>query len=191
MIISAQNRFVYFHISRTGGISTSQMLYRFLGGAFHPPLHGMETPKQVESFRRVVMVRHPLERVLSLWYYNCRTPDDQRLRRGRKHDRFNGMEFDDYVQLVLSGYAPSHYNPQYAMMPQTTQLDHIGLREDDLVLRFEELPGCLMAVPGMEGRLLARMPHRNASGRSYRPKLTPAVKKYVERDMEELGYGAA
>ena len=176
MIVLKDEEIVFFHIPRTGGISLSRFLVRACGGKFVNPLHGPMPARyrgSLDYFKKIAVVREPVERLISLWRFSCHTTDanplgfddfnfrspgvQQKINPGLPaHKKYLGMSFYDFVKEINSidydAVGVSRMPGTFAN--QSTFLRHIG---------FDFCYGdCVFTIDGMI-RYLSSMFHFDRS----------------------------
>ncbi len=183
MIISYRHQFVFMHVSKTGGESTSQALLPHLGPDdiivappvhTHPPgIHRLAKHSRLDVIRAVLgheldnffkfgFVRNPWDRVVSFYHYQARVQGE----RG---------SFADFLPSGL---------PRASCTHATSGLDFVG--------RFEQLDSDFGAICAKLG-LAAILPRLNVSKRgSYRSYYDAASRtliadRYAE-DIEKFEY---
>lgn len=176
MIVSAQHEFVFCHVPRTAGRSITQILVKKLGGLYSPPLHSTRIPVKALDYRRIMVVREPLERLLSLWWAECQDPETSR------KSILQGDGLWAFVAKALGG-------PRDEYQTQSQFHEMLGMPESVLVLKYEDLPGCLEEIPGFESRYIRLLPHLNGGSLPrQRIVVDSLIKEYLEADYENFDY---
>lgn len=174
MVVNDLLRFGFAHIQRTGGRSMTEALMRLDGSRRVFPDHRMDRPAGTESYFWFLTVRDPFARE---WSHYAR-----RHGRGKRHwirQAVRRMTFSEYVAAHTS--APDLWEDH-------TQAEWCRRIRPDLILRFEDLPGCLSRLPFD----LGVYPHRNASlpmpADAYDDRTADLVRSWASEDFSQLGY---
>lgn len=135
--------------------------------------HGMEIPAEAAGFRVLLSVRHPLDRLVSLWHHRCRLH--------AYHGR-GSCSFQEFATQVAGG------RPLGWLW--TTTIDELaGELQPDALLRCESLAADLKAA----GLDVAEIPRVNESYRRswpayYTAELLQRLRPWADRDCQRFTY---
>lgn len=184
MTVSDRLKYVYVAVPRTGSQTLTRALVSAAHGRCVQPYHGWRGAASFPSdWCRFVVVRHPVARMLSWWWFSCA------MRPG-----LEGVTFGRYVEMVARWRADgANYEVPELYMPQHQWQDRIGA---DFVLQYEQMPGALAVLP-FDTDAVARYwsgnkSHETPHTRGVRDRLTrsewDAVVDLERDDFERYGY---
>ena len=196
-LYNAGNKYLFFHIFRTGGLSLRTTIdgEEILGGhvlARDVKKHFADQGRSAEwdSALKFVMVRNPFDWQVSTYQYILQAPAHD------FHTLVSAMSLTEYLRWYGEKIREPRFYGTNAYASQSEFIDDDqGNQIVDMVLRFEELPDCIHQFRGKLGLPPAEMPHINITQRKpdYREYYDDESRELVERifaeDLERFGYG--
>lgn len=215
MILSHTHRFIFIHISKTGGMSVRAALepysveperfvmrrpQKMAGDAVNPLYKVWETlllhpkaskvkdelpPEIFESYFKFAFVRNPWDWLVSMYHFILREPDVP------KHDQVKALRgFDAFVEWAVS--TPEPFPKGTTRLQSEMITDARGNLLVDFVGAYEDLAGDFSEVARVIG-IQTELPHINSSVhkdyRTYYNERTRAiVEEHFQPDIERFGY---
>ena len=184
MVVSDRLKYVYVAVPRTGSQTLTRALVSAAHGRCVEPYHGWAKAADFPAdWCRFVVVRHPVARMLSWWWFSCA------MRTG-----LEGVTFGRYVEMVREWRdSGADYEVPELYMLQSQWQDRA---KADYALQYEQMPGALSVLPfdteAIARFWLANKSHATPHTRATRDRLTRdewrAVVDLERPDFERYGY---
>jgi len=181
MIISAEHRYVYIGIPRTGSKSMNHWLCEYFEGQNHGGHHDYGVPEGAADYSIFTIVRNPYDRATSghfavTWDDQAPTQDElegcqdvqERLRRFRAVLKAREKQFQR--DMPEQSTVPLAERVREATAKNDTDGNAINQKrfieraDVKLVLYFERLPGCLKELPFVDPGNVPPYPHHPERG---------------------------
>jgi Sulfotransferase family len=212
MLISHEEpKFIFIHIQKTGGVSISNLLRRYIPtttpGRGRRHISARRALKQVENpddYFKFAFVRDPWDRLVS-WYTMIDearrgVAEPRALRRIKKNNLFKyvlrcGPTFDEFVKNCTEKQWMGNCYYSFTFNQLRYLTDKNGEVLVDYIGRFENFAQDISHVFDMLGLEASQLeiPHENRSAHShysemYTPETREIVRKRFRRDIEFFGY---
>lgn len=199
-MISHHQRYIFFHINKTGGTSVEHALGYTKGTAnsWKGKHHKLKWYKRVankhhgfENYFKFTVVRNPWDRFLSLYKYRVK----------RNHPSFDGkiIPFKAWAKKIYNckprfckGFTQK--DPKMFVKPQLNWItDASGNMVVDFICRFENFQQDFNTVCNKIGIPERNLPHKNKSKHKhyteyYNDETIEIVAKKYKKDIEYFGY---
>lgn len=195
-LYNSEDKYLFFHIFRTGGLSLRRTLdgEEILGG--HVVARDVKKwfENKGESWRweeatKFVMVRNPFDWMLSTYFYVIQMPGHN------FHQYMQGKSIAEFLEWYrMKNQEPWVYGGNAHATLTEFITDEDGNQIVDKVLRFEDLPHCVHELRKELGLPEVKMPHINMTKRKkdYRDYYDAKARKLLEtifaEDLERFGY---
>lgn len=149
MIICDKYKWIHANLPKTGSMSMVKWLCDNYGGRWFGAHHAINREPWMDDYMTSTVVRDPVDRLLSFWRHT-----DANGQTGFEHFLNNAIH--NAVHGVCIEPISRNY-PWY----QLNATDWCRKAKVDVVLRYEELPGCLGTLPFVDPENIPPFPHEN------------------------------
>lgn len=185
--VDHKNKIIFVHNPKTAGTSIKRALQLSIDNADHRIPTYLIHPKTWEEYFSFVVVRHPIERLISSFRYHSNP--EYKGSYYRRYPCIHQLTFEQYFNLMVK--------EPYAIRPQIDYIQHsFSDKQIDMVCRFENLANDLNLVFNILG-IKTKLPHLNISPGRKRDdyfkteEFFKAVIKYYHDDFVTFGYSTS
>ncbi len=195
MVISDELKYVYVDIPKTGSRSLVRVLENQFAGKATPRNHQpvFRHPEKWEDYFKFCVVRHPYDRLCSLWWATC-----CRVERNHVYQYLQEMKENTFYEFIQAYYNrtktidPNTYFFKQGNLwschavPQNVYLECIDY---DRVLRFETLQEEFNSLPFVNEYIELPVVNATTAKNKYtNTKLRPATKEIITQQEKDLIY---
>lgn len=184
-MVSDKYKFIFVHITKTGGCSVMKALGVHENRDHRPALTLKRMiPKKWEEYYKFSFVRNPWERLVSVYFY-CKKRNETIIKSLRQH----GKQFQTWAPIILG-----RRKPEYYLASQLSRItDKQGNIMVDFIGRNEYFARDIAIIQEKLNRPLAPPQYVNVSSHKhysayYTPTLIKLVEEVYKEDIEYFNY---
>jgi hypothetical protein len=184
MNIDHSKRIVFVHNPKAAGTSVRQYLGLPTAGADHRIPSRLCHKSTWESYRTIVFVRNPFDRLVSSYAYHT----------SQAYAGYYRRKYANLPQLSLEAYFDLMILEPCCILPQVKYTRHVhSTKSPDLILRFEDMGHSVDLLRGITGNE-RQFPHMNRSSHApyssyYQSRaFARRVSDYYHDDLVQFGY---